>query len=270
MISKAPASTQFPAPATYVGVNGDLPTITAVIPTKNEAKNLPHVIPFIPAWVTEILVVDAHSTDGTVEVAYSLSDKVRVIQQVGKGKGAALRTGFAHARGEIIVMLDADGSTDPREIPLFIAALLAGADFVKGSRFMQGGRTADMELHRKLGNAALLLVAKVLFGGGFTDLCYGYAAFWSSIIHQLDLDGDGFEIETMMNVRALRNGYRVAEVPSFERRRIHGTSNLRAIPDGIRVLRTILMERMRRRVAVSFPPFISEMPGMSEMTGTNG
>jgi glycosyltransferase involved in cell wall biosynthesis len=270
MITKAPVSNQFPAPATYTSVHGDLPTITAVIPTKNEAKNLPHVIPFIPAWVTEILVVDAHSTDDTVEVAHSLSSRVRVIQQVGKGKGAALRTGFVHAKGEIIVMLDADGSTDPREIPLFISALLAGADFVKGSRFMQGGRTADMELHRMLGNAGLLLAARVLFGGSFTDLCYGYAAFWSSIIHQLNLDGDGFEIETMMNIRALRNGYRVAEVPSFERRRIHGSSNLRAIPDGIRVLRTIIMERIRPRTAITFPPFIGDLPGISEMTSNNG
>jgi glycosyltransferase involved in cell wall biosynthesis len=243
------------APRIDSGLHKFSPTVTAVIPTKNEAKNLPHVIPYIPEWVDEILIVDANSTDDTVAVAHSLSPKVRVIQQVGKGKGAALRTGFENVTNDIIVMLDADGSTDPSEIPLFVAALSAGADFVKGSRFMQGGRTADMELHRMLGNFGLLLVAKVLFGGAFTDLCYGYAAFWTSVIKQLNLDGDGFEIETMMNVRALRYGFHVAEVPSFERRRIHGVSNLRAIPDGIRVLRTIVKERFLQRANVTRPSY---------------
>ncbi len=222
------------------------PTITVIVPALNEAQNLPHVLPLIPSDVSEVILVDGHSTDETVEVARQLLPSIRVVLQRGRGKGAALRTGFAAARGDIVVMLDADGSTDPREIPSFVRALTSGADFVKGSRFMRGGGTADMPLYRKLGNAGFVLMVRLLFGGGYTDLCYGYNAFWRRVIPALELDGDGFEIETMMNVRALRAGLTVVEVPSFESRRVYGQGRLRTIPDGIRVLRTIFLERRRK------------------------
>jgi glycosyltransferase involved in cell wall biosynthesis len=226
------------------------PTVSVVIPALNEAENLPYVLPYIPVWVDEVLLVDGHSTDGTVEVARKLLPSVRVVYQEGRGKGAALRCGFEAATGDIIIMLDADGSTDPAEIPLFCAALLNGADFVKGSRFLQGAGTSDMEFHRMLGNLAFVMSVRLLFGGNYSDLCYGYNGFWRRVLSTLDLDGDGFEIETMMNVRALRVGLKVAEVPSFESRRRHGFSRLRAIPDGWRVLKTIVKERMiDRRMA---------------------
>jgi glycosyltransferase involved in cell wall biosynthesis len=222
------------------------PRVSVVIPTLNEADNLPHVLPRIPDWVDEVLLVDGHSTDTTVEVAREMCPCIRVIQQEGRGKGAALRTGFSVATGDIIVVLDADGSTDPGEIPLFVGALLAGAAFVKGSRFLQGGGTADMLWYRKLGNKLFVYLVRLLFGGHYSDLCYGYNAFWKSILGRFDLDGDGFEIETLMNVRVLRAGLQVAEVPSFEARRIYGASHLQTIPDGWRVLMTILREPFRR------------------------
>jgi glycosyltransferase involved in cell wall biosynthesis len=219
--------------------------VSVVIPAMNEAKNLPHVLPLIPSFVDEVLLVDGNSTDDTIAVARQLLPSIRVVPQLGEGKGAALRTGFAAATGDLIVMIDADGSTDPGEIPAFIGALLSGADFVKGSRFLQGGGTADMEFHRCAGNWGLTMLVRLLFGGNYSDLCYGYSAFWARVLPRLGLDAEGFEIETQMNVRALRAGLRVAEVPSFESRRVHGKSNLRALPDGWRVLRTILKERWR-------------------------
>jgi glycosyltransferase involved in cell wall biosynthesis len=203
------------------------------------------VLPLIPAEVDEVILVDGKSTDGTVEVARSLRPDIRVVDQTGKGKGNALRAGFAAARGDIIVMIDADGSTDPREIPVFISTLMSGADFVKGSRFMQGGGSADITTLRKFGNWGLTTLVKIMYGGNFSDLAYGYAAFWRRIVPGLELDGDGFEIETMMNVRALRSGIRVAEVPSYEAERIHGTSNLNTFRDGWRVLKTIMREWVR-------------------------
>jgi glycosyltransferase involved in cell wall biosynthesis len=229
------------------------PSISVVVPALNEAANLPFVLPRIPTDVLEVILVDGHSTDDTVAVARALLPSVRIVPQQGRGKGAALRTGFAAARGDIIVMLDSDGSTAPEEIPAFVGALLDGADFVKGSRFLSGGGTTDMPFYRKLGNFGFVAVVRLLFGGRFTDLCYGYNAFWRRVMPVLALDGDGFEIETMMNVRALKAGLRVVEVPSYESPRIHGESNLRTIPDGWRVLKTIVRERFGSPTATSAP-----------------
>jgi glycosyltransferase involved in cell wall biosynthesis len=223
------------------------PLISIVIPTLNEEPNLPFVLPKIGRWVYEVILVDGKSTDKTLETARALYPGIRIVHQSGRGKGAALRAGFAAARGDIIVMLDADGSTDPAEIPSFVGALLAGSEFVKGTRFAQGAGTADMSRIRVLGNRALVLLVRMLFGGRFSDLCYGYIAFWRRVLPALDLDSDGFEIETQMSVQALKAGLRIVEVPSFEHQRIHGKSNLRTLPDGWRVLKTILRERFKRK-----------------------
>lgn len=234
--------------------NGHMPTthrVSVIIPALNEAENLPYVLPRIPHWVHEVILVDGHSTDGTPEIAEKLLPGIRVVPQQGRGKGAALRTGFAEACGEIIVMLDADGSTDPAEIPGFVGALEAGADFAKGSRFAHGGGTLDMPVHRRLGNQVFVRVVRFFFGGRYSDLCYGYNAFWRSLVPLLCLDGDGFEIETMMNVRALRTGLKVVEVPSVEAKRVYGDGRLKTVPDGWRVLRTIWKERdFAARIAV--------------------
>jgi glycosyltransferase involved in cell wall biosynthesis len=232
-----------------------VPRISVIVPAMNEADNLPHVLPLIPAWIDEIILVDGDSTDDTVSVAKRLVPGIVIVKQDRPGKGAALRCGFAAARGEIIVTLDADGSADPAEIPAFVGALLAGADFVKGSRFLQGGETIDMEWYRRLGNWGLLQLVRLRFGGRFTDLCYGYNAFWRDVLNVLDLDAaDGFEIETAMNVQALRSKLRIHEVASTEARRVHGTSNLRTIPDGWRVLKTIV------RLGISKPAVSNALP----------
>jgi glycosyltransferase involved in cell wall biosynthesis len=205
--------------------------------------------------VDEVIVVDGLSEDDTVGVARRLRSDVKILEESTPGKGAALRRGFAEARGDIIIALDADGSTNPEEIPAFIGMLLAGADFVKGSRFLQGGGTADMPRIRQWGNAALTRLVRWLFGGRYTDLCYGYNAFWSSVLPRLQLDADGFEIETLMNIRALRAGLKVAEVASFEETRLHGKAKLRALPDGWRVAKTILRERLHTLPTQPQPPF---------------
>jgi glycosyltransferase involved in cell wall biosynthesis len=225
------------------------PRVSVVIPALNEARNLPHVLTRLPEDVYEVILVDGHSVDLTMEVARALYCDVRFVRQTGHGKGNALQTGFRACRGDIIAMLDADGSADAAEIPRFVDALCRGADFAKGSRFLQGGGSGDITRLRRLGNWGLNLLVNVLYGTRYTDLCYGYNAFWAHCLPRINVDCDGFEVETLINVRIAKAGLRVAEVPSYEGVRIHGVSNLRAIRDGLRVLRTILHERFRSDTA---------------------
>ncbi len=218
------------------------PSISVVIPTYNEAQNLPHVLPYIPAMVTEIILVDGNSTDMTVTVAQELLPTIRVIQQKGKGKGDALRTAFAACTGDIIVTLDADGSSDPKEILRFVDVLQWGYDFAKGSRFLTGGNSHDISFLRGLGNRGLSSVVNILFGTRFSDLCYGYNAFWKHCLDYVDIDCDGFEVEAQINLRMHKANLKIVEVPSFEHRRRHGESKLHPLRDGWRVLCTILKE----------------------------
>lgn len=226
-----------------------LPRVSVVIPALNEAKNLRYVLPLIPSMVSEVIVVDGHSIDDTIAVIEQLRTTIRptihIIMQAGRGKGDALRLGFAACAGDIIVMLDADGSTDPREIPLFVEALIRGNDFAKGSRCLLGGGSHDFSLLRRLGNYGLRKLVNLLFRTRFSDLCYGYNAFWRYCLDYIEIDCDGFEVETFMHLRAHKANLRIVEVPSVEYRRIYGKSNLHAFSDGWGVLSTIVKERSK-------------------------
>jgi glycosyltransferase involved in cell wall biosynthesis len=240
------------------------PTISIIVPTRNEAKNLEVILPLLPK-VHEVILVDGNSVDGTVETALRVLPGIKIVHQTRTGKGNALACGFEAATGDIIVMFDADGSADPEEIPAFVDALLQGADVAKGSRFRRGGGSEDLTLFRSTGNLGLNMICNVLLGTKYTDLCYGYNAFWRDVLPAIDLLpstlaapagggmlwGDGFEIETILTCRMAAAKLRVTEVPSFEKNRIHGESNLNAISDGIRVLKTIVDEKRRENASVA-------------------
>jgi glycosyltransferase involved in cell wall biosynthesis len=238
------------------------PRVSVIIPALNEARNLPHVAARMPIDVDEIVFVNGNSQDDTAEVARELWPDAVHVRQTRKGKGNALSCGFAAASGDIIVMIDADGSTDPAEIPRFVGALVSGSDFAKGSRFIQGGGSADITKIRRVGNWGLNTLVNILFATKYTDLCYGYNAFWSRCLEHISMPdndavepqwGDGFEVETLINVRVAVNGLKIAEVCSFESDRIHGVSNLNAVSDGFRVLRTIRREFGRAKFGAKRP-----------------
>lgn len=218
-------------------------TVTVLIPTLNEEENLPHVLPQLPEWIDEVILIDGRSTDRTVEVAKELRPDIKVVMETKKGKGAALRAGFMAASGDIVVMMDADGSTDPSEIAAFVGALLAGADFAKGSRFMQGAGTDDMPFYKMIGNSALTILTNILYGSRYTDITYGYNAIWRKNGHALALEIDGWAHEIISNIRVKRHALRVVEVACFEQDRIAGEAKLSAFPAGWAILKAIVRER---------------------------
>jgi glycosyltransferase involved in cell wall biosynthesis len=258
------------------------PSVSVVIPALNEARNLPYVFARIPSDVYEVVLVDGFSVDNTVAIARQLRPDVRVVEQTRQGKGNALACGFSTATGDIIAMVDADGSADPGEIPRFVTALLDGADFAKGTRFVEGGGSSDITRLRSFGNYALTTFFNACYRRNYSDLCYGFNVFWRRHLPVLGLDatsssrpaghaqpwGDGFEVETLIHVRVAKAGLVVAEVPSFEHPRIHGVSNLNAFRDGRRVLQTILVERHRtpRQIPAAQPLYESTSSAVTDLT----
>jgi glycosyltransferase involved in cell wall biosynthesis len=256
------------------------PSVSVVIPTLNEERNIPHVFERIPENVHQVVLVDGRSIDDTIAVARKLRPDVCVVTQTRRGKGNALACGFEAATGDVIAMLDADGSADPGEIPSFADALVAGADFAKGTRFLPGGGSADITRLRAQGNHLLTTFFNLAYHRKYTDLCYGYNVFWRRHLPVLGLDatsevkedgspytwGDGFEIETLIHVRIARAGLNVVEVPSFEFKRIHGASNLNATRDGLRIVRTIFAERARSRRPGRQRAPIAAMPTTEALT----
>jgi glycosyltransferase involved in cell wall biosynthesis len=225
--------------------------LSVVIPTMNEAESIGWVLERLPNEAGEVILVDGRSKDRTVEVAREVRPDIRVVLERRPGKGAAIRAGFAAARGDFIVMIDADGSMDPAEILRCLASLRdrrnpessGSYDLVKGSRFLRGGGTADMSPIRAFGNDVLRRMVNVLYGVDWSDFCYGLIGMRRDCAAALGLRRDGFEIEAEILLRAVAAGMRVGEVASLEAPRLYGESNLNAWRDGRRVLKTILAER---------------------------
>jgi glycosyltransferase involved in cell wall biosynthesis len=218
------------------------PKITALICTLNEEPNLPHVLPRIPAWVSEVLVIDGHSTDKTVEVARKIRPDIRILGQPGQGKGDALRYGIEHASGDIIVTLDADGSTDPEDLPRFIAPLLAGYDFAKGSR-LNSDRRSKMRWHRRLGNKVLVITFNILFGARYTDICSGYNAFWKSAFQRIKPSCNGFEMEQQILAKAKKAKLKIVEVGHYDNGRLGNASKVSVMKQGFFDLWVLFKER---------------------------
>jgi glycosyltransferase involved in cell wall biosynthesis len=220
----------------------NLPAVSVIICTLNEAENLPYVLPAIPEWVHEVILVDGHSSDSTIEIAKKLRPSLRVVSQPGQGKGNALKHGVVQATGDIVVTLDADGQTSPEDIKKFIEPLCRGYDMAKGTRLSKG-RPQDMTFHRWLGNKVLVLTSNLIFGTNYTDICSGYNAFWKRAFLDLNLKNDGFELEQEMNVKARKIGLNVIEVEYSDNGRLKNVSKVSGIRQGFADLWVILKER---------------------------
>jgi glycosyltransferase involved in cell wall biosynthesis len=236
-------------------------TVSVVMPALNEERNIAWVLERMPGVVDEVILVDGRSVDGTVAVACAIRPDIVVVSEPRLGKGRALRAGFGTATGDVIVMIDADGSMDPKEIPRYVEPLEL-YDFVKGSRYIHGGDSDDFTWLRRVGNRGLLACANALYGSPFTDLCYGYCAFRREQLQVLALTADGFEIETQLIIHAVKAGLRIKEIPSVELSRICGRSNLHTFRDGRRVLQTLLSERFERGPKTMSPAAPSMAPSV--------
>lgn len=223
--------------------------VSVVTPARNEADSIGlvladlfKVIPQLEGYVCEVICVDDHSTDMTTEIATSFG--ARVVPNLGpRGKGLALRTGFAASSGDVIVMMDADYSHRAEDLPAILAPLMNGAGLVIGSRLMGG--TEEFTRVRALGNLFLTAMFGVFHDRYLTDALNGYKAFRRDVFTDFPYTSTAFEIEIELLVNTLRKGYRIVEVSSHERVRHGGEAKSKVVRHGTRFLWRILWEKLR-------------------------
>jgi glycosyltransferase involved in cell wall biosynthesis len=222
--------------------------VGVAIPALNEEKNIEHVLCELKSLgYGNVLVIDGASKDGTLVVAEKNGAKVVLQDHLGKGQAIRQVLSNGYLDVEALVLMDADGSMSPEEVPSFIQALQNGADVVKGSRVIRGGGSDDMTTMRRVGNNILTTCANLLCSSKYTDLCYGFMAFNKKAIRTIApvLTSNGFEIEAEIFIKAKRFGLKVVEIPSHEHRRRSGASNLNTFRDGFKILKTIINETVQ-------------------------
>ena len=232
----------------------EFPTI--LIPALNEAECLARVLPLVPEHLLPgVLVVDGGSTDGTPDVVRRLG--CRVIPQEGRGLGRAIVTGLRATTGDVVVVIDADGSHDVRDIPRLLAKLAEGYDLVLASRYMDGPEDAGMFSPRRrstsdddtpireLGNRSFTGLCRLLHRVPVHDVLNGFKAFRRAILDTFEIETEGQEYDVEMLIKAQKRGFRIGEVPIVESRRIAGESKLSVPIHGALILWVILRELFR-------------------------
>jgi glycosyltransferase involved in cell wall biosynthesis len=221
---------------------------TVIVPAFNEEENLPFVLPLIPDLpeIDEVLLVDGHSADKTIEVARKILPRIKVISQDGSGKGDAIVCGARAATGDCFLILDADGSQMPGEIPLYIERAKAGFDLVKGSRYMKGGSSEEATWDRMLITRTAQFVANTLWRTKYTDICYGMFLIDRNKFFKLDIQSQRHDVEWEIMIKATRQKLKIVEVPAHEAKRISGVSHVSYTRDGYLIARAVFRESFRR------------------------
>ncbi len=217
---------------------------TLVVLTKNEINGVNALFDKIPIESFEdVFAIDGQSKDGTKE--FMEKRWLKVYTQEKLGRAEAFRMAIDLAKQEHIVFFSPDGNEDPKDIIPLVSLLGEDCDMAVGSRFMKGGRSDDDDVPlpiRGFGNKGFTLIANVLWRGKLTDSINGFRAIKRSIYMDLKPDSEGFGIEYQLSIRALKRGYKIKEIPTYEGDRIGGQSTARTIPTGLYFVKLLLRE----------------------------
>lgn len=220
-------------------------TTTLIAATLNEIEAVQVVLPQLDqgGWIDQIIIADGGSTDGTVE--YCQSRGYQVLQQLGRGYGAAIQAGIRAAEGEIIIEFPPDGNSLPDRIPALIEEIQQGYDFVIVSRYKDGARSDDDDVMTAIGNTLFTGMTNMLFGTRFTDVLVGYRGYRKSAVGELALDAEGLSWPAQEAIRFAAHGFTVGEIPGMEPKRIGGQRKMRIFKTGWEILILILSEYRR-------------------------
>lgn len=215
-------------------------TVSLIIPTLNEAGCIERIISEVPKeYVDEIIVVDGHSTDGTIDIVKKLSG-VRLIMQESKGFGGAFSEGIKASKCDVVVLCDGDGSHNVADIPKLIAEIEKGFDYVMAARYRPGSRSEDDTLIRYFGNIFFTFLTNLLHRVYISDCLYLFTAARKSIFDKIELKSQGFEFCIEILVKVHKAGFKISEIPSVERLRYSGSSKVNAFKHGVIILIEII------------------------------
>ena len=204
-------------------------TISIVIPTLNEEQTIGSIISQSQIHCDELIIVDGHSKDRTLDIASTFD--VKIISDNGKGKGAALRKALSVATKDIVVFIDADGSHDPADIPKIVEPIIQGkADHVTASRILGGSSElfGGIDEFLRLGGSSFITECiNWRFKTRISDSQNGFRAIKRDVANDLDLRENITTIEQEMVIKTLKKGYKIAEVPSHEYVRAFGKSSIK-------------------------------------------